>query len=363
MKGSPESTLCSSSVTLSAVDFFCGAGGMTNGLRLAGIHVLAGIDNEEQCRQSYEHNNKPAKFLGYDVAKLSCEHLDQELNLKVDDPFLVFAGCSPCQYWSKIQTSRKKNESTAFLLKEFQRFVQFFLPGFIIIENVPGLMTNAQSYLPCFLKFLKENGYSYAHNVINAQFYGVPQHRRRYLLIASRHVSAVSLPAPEKKIRDVASVLGVTNGFPSIPAGHIDTTAFMHTAAALSEKNLRRIRMTPHDGGTRTAWKDDPELQINAYRRKDECFLDVYGRMFWKKPAPTITTRFNSLSNGRFGHPDEDRAISLREGAVLQSFSLDYQFISSNMNAVARQIGNAVPPELAKRIGQHLLRMVAHGNV
>lgn len=364
MKSSPESTSFSSpSVTLSAVDFFCGAGGMTHGLRLSGIHVLAGIDNEEQCRQSYEKNNNPAKFLAYDVAKLSCEQLAQQLNLKVGDPFLVFAGCSPCQYWSKIQTSRKKSASTAFLLEEFQRFVEFFLPGFVVIENVPGLMTNAKSYLPDFLKFLKENGYNYAHDVINAQFYGVPQHRRRYLLIASRCVSEVSLPAPEKEIRDVASVLGAAHGFPPIAAGHLDTTAFMHSAAALSEKNLRRIHITPHNGGTRTAWKDDDELQINAYRGKDHCFLDVYGRMFWNKPAPTITTRFNSLSNGRFGHPEEDRAISLREGAVLQSFPLDYQFIASNMNAVARQIGNAVPPELAKRIGQHLLRMVAHGNV
>lgn len=336
---------------------------MTHGLRLAGIRVLGGIDSEEQCRLSYEKNNSPTKFLAYDIAKLSCEQLSHELGLEVGNPFLVFAGCSPCQYWSKIQTSREKSQETAFLLREFQRFVEFFLPGFVIIENVPGLKNNAQSHLPYFLEFLHRHGYSYAHDIINAQFYGVPQHRLRYLLIASRYVSEVSLPAPDEEVRDVASVLGPAHGFSPIPAGHIDDTSFMHSAASLSEKNLRRIRMTPHDGGTRMAWKDDPELQINAYKGKDTCFLDVYGRMFWKKPAPTITTRFNSLSNGRFGHPEEDRALSLREGAVLQSFPRDYRFIASNMSAVARQIGNAVPPELARRIGQHLLRMISDGNI
>lgn len=358
-----KSVSSSPMVSLAAVDFFCGAGGMTHGLRQAGIHVLGGIDNDEQCKLTYECNNKPAKFFDYDVAELRCEFLADELKLKIDDPYLVFAGCSPCQYWSKIQTLRKKSESTAFLLKEFQRFVEFFLPGFIVIENVPGLMTNPQSYLTNFLEFLVKYGYCYVHDVINAQFYGVPQHRRRYLLIASRHFTKVSLPDMDIKVRDVASVLGPQNGFSPISAGHTDNSAFMHSAAALSEKNLRRIHMTPHDGGTRIAWKDDPELQINAYKGKDKIFVDVYGRMFWKKPAPTITTRFNSLSNGRFGHPEEDRAISLREGAVLQSFPLEYQFIASNMNTVARQIGNAVPPELARRIGQHLIRMASDGNI
>ncbi|WP_458400106.1 DNA cytosine methyltransferase [Mailhella sp.] len=353
----------SSQPSLAAVDFFCGAGGMTHGLRQAGIHVLGGIDNDTQCKLTYEENNKPAKFLNYDVAELECGLLAEELNIKSDDPYLVFTGCSPCQYWSKIQTSRKKSESTAFLLKEFQRFVEFFHPGFVVVENVPGLKTNQQSYLPIFLDFLGEHGYCYAHDVINAQFYGVPQHRRRYLLIAARYFSEVSLPGMDMKVRDVASALGPHNGFPPILAGHTDNSVFMHSAATLSEKNLRRIHMTPHDGGTRIAWKDDSDLQINAYKGKDKIFVDVYGRMFWKKPAPTITTRFNSLSNGRFGHPEEDRAISLREGAVLQSFPLEYQFIASNMNTVARQIGNAVPPELARRIGQHLIRMASDGNI
>ena len=349
---------------LRAVDFFCGAGGMTYGLRSAGINVLGGVDNEEQCRTTYETNNDPAIFLHNDITKLSFEELIEVFDICVDDPNLVFVGCSPCQYWSKIQTSRIKSEKSAFLLKEFQRFVDYFLPGFIVLENVPGLKTNQRSYLPSFLKFLEEQGYHYAQDIVDAQFYDVPQHRRRYLLIASRHFSQVCLPEPKGKPIHVSSVLGPKHNFPAIPAGHVDSSDFMHTTAALSEKNLRRLRLTPPDGGTRMAWKDDPELQISAYKGKDDCFRDVYGRMYWNRPAPTITTRFHSLSNGRFGHPEEDRALSLREGAVLQSFPPDYRFTASSLSGIARQIGNAVPPALARHIGQTLLRMVSHhGNL
>lgn len=363
MQGSFGNIHPSISSAFGAVDFFCGAGGMTHGLIGAGINVLGGIDNDEQCRLSYESNNSPAKFLRYDISALTCGTLEEELKIKADDPSLIFAGCTPCQYWSKVRTSRVKSEATAFLLTEFQRFIEFFRPGFIIMENVPGLETNTRSCLPNFLEFLNKSHYNYEHGIINAGFYGVPQHRKRFLLIAAKHLAKVSLPPADSYSRNVSSVLGPNNGFTSIPAGHIDETDFMHSTASLSTKNLRRIRATPHDGGTRAAWKDDSALQIKAYKQKDRCFADVYGRMFWEKPSPTITTRFISLSNGRFGHPDEDRAISLREGASLQSFPRNYRFFGSGMGAIAKQIGNAVPPELAKRIGEHILRMAADGSI
>jgi DNA (cytosine-5)-methyltransferase 1 len=113
--------------------------------------------------------------------------------------------------------------------------------------------------------------------------------------------------------------------------------------------------MTPSSGGDRSAWAVDPNLQIDAYRDRDQIFRDVYGRMSWDRPAPTITTRFSSLSNGRFGHPDEDRAISIREGATLQTFPKEFEFHASAISSLAKQIGNAVPPELARRIGTHLI--------
>jgi len=175
------------------------------------------------------------------------------------------------------------------------------------------------------------------------------------LLIATRVSDNIQIPEEKyDKNLTVRNSIGVHNGFGAVADGHKDKTEFMHTTAFLSEKNKKRIRKTPADGGTRISWKDDPGLQIDAYRGKDNIFKDVYGRMFWDKPAPTITTRFNSLSNGRFGHPDEPRAISLREGATLQTFSKTHIFGCLSEAKLARLIGNAVPPELARRIGNSI---------
>lgn len=336
---------------------------MTCGLRRAGVTVLGGVDNASDCRNTYEVNNAPAKFIEVDISKLKTETLSQLLDIQQQDRNLLFAGCSPCQYWSKIRTERTKSEKSAFLLKEFKRFINYFRPGYVVLENVPGLLSNKKSYLPSFLAFLKRKAYVFDHGIIDVGKYGVPQHRERYLLVASRIHKEVRLPEPCGTTRTVRQVIGHENGFLPIPAGHTDPSPFLHTSAALSVNNLRRISMTPHDGGNRFSWKDDPELQIDAYRGKDKNFKDVYGRIHWDKAAPTITTRFNSLSNGRFGHPEEDRALSLREGACLQTFPMDYQFFSSSKNSIARQIGNAVPPLLAERIGTHILGMMQHGDL
>ena len=193
--------------------------------------------------------------------------------------------------------------------------------------------------------------------MVNANLLGVPQHRIRYLLVGTRLSKNIKKPKEEKDEKLILkNYIGIKNGFLKVKAGHRDETDFIHTVAGLSEKNTQRIRKTPKNGGNRLSWSDDPELQINAYRGKDHIFKDVYGRMYWNKPAPTITTRFNSLSNGRFGHPDEHRAISLREGAMLQTFPKTYVFKGTSQHSIAQQIGNAVPPELAKRVGLAIIR-------
>jgi DNA (cytosine-5)-methyltransferase 1 len=220
----------------------------------------------------------------------------------------------------------------------------------------------SEKVLDDFLNFLDSESYVHDHGIINANHYGVPQSRKRYLLIATRVSDNIQIPDEKyDKNLTVRNFIGVYNGFDAVEDGHKDKTEFMHTTAFLSEKNKKRIRKTPTDGGTRMSWKDDPDLQIDAYRGKDNIFKDVYGRMFWDKPAPTITTRFNSLSNGRFslsngrfGHPDEPRAISLREGATLQTFSKTHVFGGPSEATLARLIGNAVPPELARRIGNSI---------
>lgn len=344
---------------LQAVDFFCGAGGMSLGLSKAGITILGGIDNDSDCGATYEKNIPGVQFIQHDISTLSAAELARRLKVKRNDPSLIFAGCSPCQFWSKIRTDKTKSKRTAFLLKQFEKFISYFRPGFIIVENVPGLIQRKkQSVLPGFIEFLDALGYAWSDGIINAHHYGVPQHRVRYLLIATRLTPTISLPAPEPNpLLTVSAFIGITNGFKNIAAGHRDLTNFQHTSSALSPRNLLRIQLTKKSGGDRTAWKDDESLQISAYNGRDNIFRDVYGRMYWDRSAPTITTRFNSFSNGRFGHPDEDRAISIREGATLQTFPKDFVFQGTNLNSLARQIGNAVPPALAERIGRHLANL------
>lgn len=327
---------------------------MTCGMKQAGVEVLAGVDIDKGCKETYEKNNEPSVFIPEDIAHLAPEKLAEMTGILRKDDSLIFIGCSPCQYWTKIRTNKEKNAKTKDLLNSFEKFVSQFKPGYIVVENVPGLYKQCDNnILGDFLSFLRGESYDILHNeVINAVDYGVPQKRERYLLIASRIASSVEIPKYESAdALTVRKFIGPDNGFYPIPAGHRDTTAYMHTTAGLSEPNIRRIMMTDPDGGTRYCWKDDPDLQIDTYKGRDEYFRDVYGRMFWERPAPTITTRFHSLSNGRFGHPEEHRAISLREGATLQTFPKDYKFFGSSIGSISKQIGNAVPPELARRIG------------
>jgi DNA (cytosine-5)-methyltransferase 1 len=360
---------------LRAVDFFCGAGGMTHGLLSAGIDVLAGVDNHLPCKTTYEHqsnNKRPngdvVQFIHRDIATLNPSDFAIDIGIEKCDDNLVFAGCSPCQYWSKVNTSRERSATSKALLEHFWRFVDALRPGYVVVENVPGLHTKGTSSgLAAFLGFLDDAGYAYDDDTVAVCFYGVPQKRSRYLLVATRVFPpgsnpAIALPEPDRAAgpfpegMKLKHHIGKRNGFKPIRAGMRCEQPPLHWAAKLSDRNLQRIRMTPKNGGSRVAWREDPDLQIEAYRDKDDIFRDVYGRMKWNEPAPTITTRFNSLSNGRFGHPTEHRAISLREGAVLQTFPLSYVFPLSFPEA-ARQIGNAVPPELARRIG---CRLVEH---
>lgn len=339
-----------------AIDFFCGAGGMTTGFRKAGINVIAGIDIDKECKETYERNNKGSKFICTDIKNISFKEFEKQTGVTKNDNELIFIGCSPCQYFSKVKTDKKKSEKSKNLLTDFKKFVDEYNPGFIVIENVPGILTKEVSPLNDFLVFLKSKNYHHDKAIINAYKYGVPQIRRRFLLIASRVTDKVALPIANTKTKllTVRKFIGDKNTFKPIPARHKDTTHFLHTTAGLSDSNLKRILITPHNGGTRAAWKDT-DLQIPAYIGKDNSFQDIYGRMHWDKPAPTITTKFLSISNGRFAHPEQDRAISLREGATLQTFNKGYKFYGNSIGSIARHIGNAVPPVLSKKIALSII--------
>lgn len=341
---------------LKAIDFFCGAGGVTCGFNKAGIDVLAGIDIDPSCRETYEKNNKNSRFIQADISKYSPEQLGKDINIMRNDDRLIFVGCSPCQYYTIIHTSKEKSAKSKLLLEDFQSFIDYFRPGYIFIENVPGLETKEGSPLQAFKSWLELNGYAYDDKVVNACYYNVPQSRRRYVLVASRVTEEMKVPDERSnKKMTVRNFIAPGKGFAPIEAGHRDKTRLQHTCANLEKINLQRMKSTPLDGGTRLSWKNNKELQLACYVGKDDMFTDVYGRMYWDHPSPTITTKFFSISNGRFGHPEQHRAISLREGATLQSFPRSYKFHSTNIESIARMIGNAVPPNMAEKIGKSLV--------
>ncbi len=339
-----------------AIDFFCGGGGMTCGLRQAGIDVIAGVDIDKEAKDTYEYNNPGTIFIETDIRNLRSNYFERKLGITKNDDSLILVGCSPCQFYSIINTDKENSLKTKDLLRNFARFIEYYKPGYVLVENVPGILTNKQSIWPIFYKKLQSLGYNnIVYDVIDMSYYGVPQSRRRFSLIATRLDIDIHLPYAEDKQALLIDFLGEDNGFPNVEAGYKDSSDFNHTVAGLSNICFRRLRKTRHDGGSRLDWADDPELQLRCFIGKDESFKDSYGRMWWNKPAPTITTKFFSISNGRFGHPNEDRAISLREGATLQTFPQNYIFKSNSIATTARLIGNAVPCEYARRLGEVII--------
>lgn len=344
---------------LKAIDFFCGGGGMSYGMKQAGINVLAGIDFEPNCQRTYEANVKGAKFILADVFELKEKDLEQRLNIKKGDDNLIMIGCSPCQFWSIINTDKNKSQKSKNLLIEFSRFVEYFKPGYVVVENVPGVLRKKnESGLEQFITWLedKKNGYKVHFDVHNVSEYGVAQNRKRFTLIANRvtgkEISPLKYKGEKKTVRDV---IGEHNGFYKIQSGFKDNSSFMHTVPSLSEINLERLKHVAKDGGNRLGFANIQNLQLKCFKDKDDSFKDTFGRLWWDRPSPTITTKFSSVSNGRFVHPEENRALSLREGAVLQSFPKTYKFHGSSISSIARLIGNAVPPEYAKRIGKAII--------
>ncbi len=338
---------------MKAYDFFCGAGGLTRGLLDAGIDVVAGFDSDEHCQVTYEHNNPGVRFVEADIREIKPKDLDLKSQSESYDEVL-FAGCAPCQPFSpQRRGSAKRNDAT--LLGNFARLVEEVLPGYVLIENVPGIAkVPGYSTFHRFLKMLAAQDYGYDYRVLDAKHYGVPQNRRRLVLLATKHRQP-SLPEAKygNQNRPFRTVRQAISHFPAIAAGEHDSEVPNHVAAVISELNLKRLRATPHDGGDRKSWPDN--LILECHNGEYKGHTDVYGRMRWDNPAPALTGRCHSISNGRYGHPEQDRAISLREAAALQSFPDGYEFFGYKTH-IAKHIGNAVPVRLAEQIGKHLLR-------
>lgn len=338
---------------INAVDLFCGVGGLTHGLVRGGVNVVAGIDMDGACRYPYETNNSPAVFLEQDIRKLEGASISKLLG---NTRFKLLAGCAPCQPFSTYSRSGRKHgvNSDWELVATFGRLVREVRPHFVTMENVPQL-----EWHPVFQEFLRAlKNYHIVWSPLDCSNIGVPQTRKRLVLLASR-LGPESLSLPTSNVRTV-TVYDTISPLPQLAAGETDKNDPLHVACKLSKLNLERIKAS-RPGGTWRDWR--PSLRAACHRKNTgDTFPSVYGRMEWDKPAPTITTQCFGYGNGRFGHPEQHRAITLREAAMLQTFPRDYAFVKKGervkISALGRLIGNAVPVRLGEVIAETFLKHI-----
>jgi DNA (cytosine-5)-methyltransferase 1 len=330
-----------------AIDLFCGAGGLTCGLKQAGFKVLAGIELLEIAAETYHKNHSTTLLLQEDIRNLSPLEVMRSLQLHPGDLSLL-AGCPPCQGFSSLRTRNKASsvdDRRNDLIFEFLRWVKVFLPKCIMIENVPALAKDTR--IQVAIDQLKELGYCFDTNslrVENIADYGVPQRRVRMILMASLYgfITPPEITAIKATVKETIA---------NLPKAGNSGDSLHDLPENRSEKIKKLISLIPKNGGNRS---DLPkEYWLECHKRYPKGFKDVYGRMNWDEVAPTITGGCHNPSKGRFLHPEEDRAITLREAALLQTFPSDYYFsLKRGKDSVALMIGNALPPKFIRLQGE-----------
>ncbi len=337
-----------------AFDMFCGIGGLSYGLQMAGIPIVGGLDSDTTCRYAYEENCK-AKFIHADVKDIRYSDIS---TLFEGAKYRILVGCAPCQPFSKHTTKNRKNRTRDArwnLIHEFLRLIVEGKPEIVSMENVPAL--RKRKIYMAFKEGLRKLGYQLNDGIVQCEYFGVPQRRHRLVLLASL-LDDIFLP--QKTLREPINLRESIGHLESISSGMASMTDPVHVCWNLSPLNLKRIRASVPAG----TWRDWPEeLLPDCYKKSSgETYSSVYGRMSWDKPAPTLTTQFYSYGTGRFGHPEQDRALSVREGALLQTFPECYKLSHPDkrlpISIVGRHIGNAVPPLLGKAIGTSIFKHV-----
>lgn len=337
----------------SVIDLFCGAGGLSHGFKLERFHVVAGIDFDAKCRYPFERNNE-APFLLKDVAEIDAADLASRF---VPGLPRVLVGCAPCQPFSKYSQGREDGRWQ--LLEHFSRLICEVKPDIVSMENVPRLQKFMDSSVfSAFVRTLRNNDYFVDWKVAYCPDYGIPQSRSRLVLLASR-IGPPGVPEATHQADNYQTVRDAIGDLPPIAAGGGDDGDPLHRCSELSTNNIKRM-LASRPGGSWREWEED--LVTPCHRRETgQGYSSVYGRMKWDEPAPTITTQFFGFGNGRFGHPEQDRAISLREGALIQTFPPDYAFVPEGhkveIKTLGRLIGNAVPVGLGRAIAR---RIYAH---
>lgn len=330
-----------------AIDVFSGCGGLTLGLALAGFRVVAGIEIDIAAATAFRVNHPTVELLMQDIRYIKGSELLAIADMKAGDLDLL-AGGSPCQGFSRMRTrngGRTVADERNDLVLEFTRLCDELAPKTILFENVPGL---AQDALFTQMKHrLSEKGYSLKPRVLNLAGYGIPQRRKRLFLVGSR-LGSPSFPETKGPIVDVRKAIG------SLPRPENSSDPLHRSITVHSAIVSERIKQIPKDGGSRMDLGFEAQLECH---KKIDGFRDVYGRMHWDEPAPTITRYSINPSKGRYLHPEQDRAISLREASLLQTFPPDYLFPFDEFGrgAIASMIGEAIPPEFARQMGKHLI--------
>lgn len=351
-----------------AIDLFCGAGGLSTGLKKSGFRLCLGVDIDEKALKTYKCNLKRTKVLKEDIKKVTGEKITELTGINRRDNFLL-AGCPPCQGFSSLG-KRDANDEKNELVYEYIRIINELEPSFILMENVPGMSTGVgKEIFKNVVKELEEN-YHVEYATLNAADFGVPQIRKRLVLHGIRNdvydnlgldkEKQKILPKPthskEKKkgYRKWVTVRKAIFDLPILGAGesYDDGIIKNHKARSLSETNIERLQEIRLHGGNREMISE--ELQLECHKKENVSYTDTYGIIDPDKPAPTITSGCTIISKGRYCHPTQNRGLSIREAARLQSFDDKFEF-QGNMGEMSLQIGNAVPPKLAQASGKVII--------
>lgn len=351
-----------------AIDLFCGAGGLSTGLKKSGFDVCLGIDIDEAALKTYKCNLKRTKVLKEDIKTVTGEKISEMTGIKKGDNFLL-AGCPPCQGFSSLgkrDASDEKNE----LVFEYVRIVNELKPTFILMENVPGMSTGVGKEIFKIVVEKLEKNYHVEYDTLNAADYGVPQIRKRLVLHGMRKdvfktlelskKKTMMLPEPthskEKKegYKKWVTVRKAISDLPKLEAGanYNDGIIKNHKARNLSPTNIERLKEIRLHGGKREMISEN--LKLECHKKENVSYTDTYGIIDPDRPAPTITSGCTVISKGRYCHPTQNRGLSVREAARLQSFDDKFEFIG-NMGEMSLQIGNAVPPKLAQASGKAII--------
>ncbi len=344
-----------------AIDLFCGGGGLTVGLKAAGFGVVASVEIDREALKTYQANHPEVVTFPKDIREVTPSEL---IHASADGQIDLIAGCPPCQGFSSLTNKYHREDPRNDLILEFARIAVAIRPRCIMMENVPGIAKKGSKYLEKAVAVFEAAGYVVSQAVLDVADYGVPQRRKRFVLLAGL---GLQIPIPQKEYSEkpnesakvwktVRDALGEMRGdvitFSAALAAGGPKEHSWHVVRDISETNRKRLHALPI-GGSR---KDLPdELRPNCHKGVDEGFGNVYGRMRWDEPSPTITSGCTTLSKGRFGHPEHVRTISVREAALLQTFPLTYSFDTDQMDKACQIIGNALPCTFAEKLSQHCL--------